>query len=91
MDLILRRRKGFVKLALQAGADLVPVMAFGENEQYHRVHVQPGSWLDRLQTATKKASHAGAQAARAHQSKFNMPVARWRARGGNCHLMKQCW
>lgn len=31
-DLTLRRRLGFIKLALQYGADLVPVFSFGEND-----------------------------------------------------------
>lgn len=53
MDLILLRRKGFVRLALEAGADLVPVIAFGENECYQRSQLVPGSLADRLQTATK--------------------------------------
>jgi len=32
--IFLRTRKGFVKLALEFGADLVPMYAFGENELY---------------------------------------------------------
>ncbi|KAL4866220.1 diacylglycerol acyltransferase-domain-containing protein [Aspergillus spectabilis] len=34
MRLVLRNRKGFVKLAIQTGASLVPVVAFGENDLY---------------------------------------------------------
>lgn len=41
------RRRGFVRLALQHGASLVPVFHFGENDLY----VQASSpWLRRLQT-----------------------------------------
>lgn len=54
LDLILLRRKGFVRLALEAGADLVPVLAFGENECYKRGQLVPGSMADRMQRATKK-------------------------------------
>ena len=70
MDLVLQRRRGFVRLALQAGADLVPVIAFGENEMYHRAHPPPGSLPDRLQWATKKVRAqgvgVGGQAGRSH-------------------------
>ncbi|CEQ38705.1 SPOSA6832_00150 [Sporobolomyces salmonicolor] len=31
-DLTLKRRKGFIKLAIRQGADLVPVFSFGEND-----------------------------------------------------------
>ncbi len=33
LDLVLLKRKGFVRVALEGGASLVPVLAFGENEQ----------------------------------------------------------
>lgn len=31
-DLTLRKRLGFIKLAIREGADLVPVFSFGEND-----------------------------------------------------------
>ena len=34
LRLVLKRRKGFVKLAIRNGADLVPVLGFGENDLY---------------------------------------------------------
>ena len=35
--LYLQKRKGFIKLALELGLDLVPVFTFGELENYHQV------------------------------------------------------
>jgi 2-acylglycerol O-acyltransferase 2 len=31
-DLTLKKRYGFIKMAIRAGADLVPVFSFGEND-----------------------------------------------------------
>ncbi|XP_069748252.1 2-acylglycerol O-acyltransferase 2 [Narcine bancroftii] len=45
----LKNRKGFIKLALQCGAPLVPVFSFGENEVFNQVNNPKGSFLRRLQ------------------------------------------
>ncbi|KAK5654971.1 hypothetical protein OQA88_6729 [Cercophora sp. LCS_1] len=49
MHLILGERKGFVKLAVRTGADLVPVLAFGENDLYDQVSPKTHPSLHRLQ------------------------------------------
>ena len=33
-NVVLGRRKGFVRLALQTGSSLVPVVSFGENDLF---------------------------------------------------------
>jgi 1-acyl-sn-glycerol-3-phosphate acyltransferase len=38
----IKKRKGFVHLALQSGAHLVPVYSFGENDSYGQV--RQGEW-----------------------------------------------
>ena len=37
LDLVLLKRKGFVKIALVTGAHLIPVIGFGENEIFTRI------------------------------------------------------
>ncbi|XP_066578413.1 2-acylglycerol O-acyltransferase 3b isoform X2 [Amia ocellicauda] len=47
-SLVIRDRKGFVRLALQYGAALVPVYSFGENDVFEQVLLEEGSlgrWL----------------------------------------------
>ncbi|KIM90195.1 hypothetical protein PILCRDRAFT_174692 [Piloderma croceum F 1598] len=48
-DLTLRRRLGFIKLAIQYGADLVPVFSFGENDIYQQMPNEKGTTIYALQ------------------------------------------
>ena len=48
-DLVLKRRQGFVRIALLSGASLVPCVSFGENNLYRTAPGGKGSWVRRLQ------------------------------------------
>lgn len=48
-ELTLKRRLGFIKLAIQYGADLVPVFSFGENDIYNQMPNEKGTTLYALQ------------------------------------------
>ncbi|MBW0493090.1 hypothetical protein O181_032805 [Austropuccinia psidii MF-1] len=48
-DLTLKRRLGFIKLALREGADLVPVFSFGENDIYEQLSNPEGTALYKMQ------------------------------------------
>jgi len=50
MKLYLAKRKGFVKVALENGATLVPVFGFGENELFDQVDNPEGSVIRKIQT-----------------------------------------
>lgn len=54
LRLVLKRRKGFVKLAIRAGADLVPTLAFGENELYDQVAPEQHPFIHKVQLVIKK-------------------------------------
>ncbi|RMC12035.1 hypothetical protein DUI87_11168 [Hirundo rustica rustica] len=47
--LLLKNRKGFVRLAIQHGTPLVPAFSFGENDLFDQVKNPKGSWLRRIQ------------------------------------------
>ncbi|WFD43853.1 2-acylglycerol O-acyltransferase [Malassezia psittaci] len=53
MNLTLEHRKGFVRVAMRTGADLVPTLGFGENELFNQANNQEGTWLYRLQQILK--------------------------------------
>ncbi|TNN76942.1 2-acylglycerol O-acyltransferase 2-A [Liparis tanakae] len=44
-NVLLAKRKGFIKMAMENGAHLVPVFSFGENELFDQVGNQKGTWL----------------------------------------------
>ncbi|KAI9674266.1 MAG: diacylglycerol O-acyltransferase 1 [Trizodia sp. TS-e1964] len=54
LRLVLAQRKGFIKLAIRTGADLVPVLAFGENELYKQVEPLAHPLIYRAQMALKR-------------------------------------
>ncbi|KAN0019214.1 hypothetical protein ACTFIU_002418 [Dictyostelium citrinum] len=52
-EITLKKRKGFIKLALVNGASLVPVYSFGENDIYDQVPNPRGSLVRKIQTKIK--------------------------------------
>lgn len=54
LKLVLRRRKGFVKMAIRTGADLVPVLAFGENDLYDQFQLESHPKIHKFQLLVKK-------------------------------------
>jgi 2-acylglycerol O-acyltransferase 2 len=54
LRLVLDSRKGFVKLAIRTGADLVPVLGFGENDIYTQIDPKQHRFIHKLQLLVKK-------------------------------------
>ncbi|KAI8889318.1 diacylglycerol acyltransferase [Backusella circina FSU 941] len=53
-DLTLKKRLGFIKMAIRTQSDLVPTFSFGENELYQQVGNDEGSWLWKVQKKLQK-------------------------------------
>lgn len=52
--LVLKNRKGFVRIAIETGASLVPVFSFGEVEVYDQPSNEPGTKIRKFQDFFKK-------------------------------------
>lgn len=52
--LVLKNRHGFVRIALETGAALVPAISFGENDAFKMADVKPGLWRRLLELMFKK-------------------------------------
>lgn len=52
--ILMKRRKGFVRLALKNGTPLVPVCSFGETNLFDQVSFPEGSFMNKLQNYIRK-------------------------------------
>ncbi|XP_043272590.1 2-acylglycerol O-acyltransferase 2-like isoform X2 [Venturia canescens] len=55
-NIILRRRKGFVRIALKNGSPMIPVISFGETDLYDQIVAAEGSILSRTQQLFRKVT-----------------------------------
>ncbi|GMK55770.1 hypothetical protein CspeluHIS016_0208260 [Cutaneotrichosporon spelunceum] len=53
-DLTLRKRFGFIKVAIREGAQLVPVFSFGENDIYEQLSNEKGTTVFKMQKGFQK-------------------------------------
>lgn len=56
MALIVKRRRGFLKIAIRENAGVVPVLSFGENELYEQMVPHDGGLLQWVQRALKRVA-----------------------------------
>ncbi|KAG8345682.1 putative Diacylglycerol acyltransferase [Trypanosoma vivax] len=55
-DLTLLGRKGFIKIALEQGAPLVPVYGFGENDVYHVPRFAQSQWWTKVLATVRRVT-----------------------------------
>lgn len=56
MALVVKRRRGVLKIAIRENAGLVPVLSFGENELYEQLVPAGGGVVERLQMFVKRVA-----------------------------------
>ncbi|PWW76178.1 DAGAT-domain-containing protein [Tuber magnatum] len=56
MRLVLKRRRGFLKIAIRENAGVVPVLSFGENDLYDQTIPGSNSLIKRLQMLVKRTA-----------------------------------
>ena len=56
MKLVLKRRRGFLKIAIRENAGVVPVLSFGENDLYDQMIPSSSSLIRKLQMLVKKTA-----------------------------------
>jgi len=56
---VLKHRKGFIRMALKTGSSLVPVISFGENDLFCQIENQSGSKMRELQDILKRWTSIG--------------------------------
>lgn len=54
--LVLKKRKGFIRIALQTGAPLVPVISFGETDLFDQVRGEENSRFHKFQEFVRKVT-----------------------------------
>lgn len=54
--IIVKKRKGFIKISLQTGATLVPVLSFGEVDIFDQASNPPGSFVRKFQDKFKQTT-----------------------------------
>lgn len=72
-QIILSKRKGFIKLALETKADILPMYSFGANQTYYRL-AGPRSWLCWLSTRLRVSVTPWL-------GRFGIPFGVWPCRG----------
>ncbi|KAI5783668.1 diacylglycerol acyltransferase-domain-containing protein [Geopyxis carbonaria] len=53
LNLVVKRRRGFLKIAMRERAGVVPVLSFGENELYRQHHPREDGWVHAAQLWAK--------------------------------------
>lgn len=53
-SLIIKKRLGFIRLAIRTGSSLVPVFSFGENDIWNQMDTSPGTWTRWFQDTARK-------------------------------------